>query len=360
MATAKHGRRLVPVRVRRVVPALVLAAGLAVGGCAFDPSQVPVPGSSVAGSTYPLRIEFSNVLNLPARAKVIANGAQVGTVEDVKVVPAHEAPEGRGGYVEVDIEVSDSVRLPSTTIAELRQNTILGDIHIALTTPPDGFADLLPPGGTITLDRTEPPVQLEDTMAAMAFFVQSGAVGQLQDIINRFNSVLPQDPMQTQRITQVIAGDAVDLAANLDRVDSLLYGVAGNAEVMHKIQPELDNILRPESVEQMNYAAASIAGVTDIFGALGPIGHSMTWLAPLAQSGGAAAEAFVPLATGGPLDLRSPSNLAMLVALLRDKIIPFVERGPKVDISDVEVNGMSTDDQVDRIIDTLRMIGAVR
>src|SRR5690606_4512858 len=55
MATAKHGRRLVPVRVRRVVPALVLAAGLAVGGCAFDPSQVPVPGSSVAGSTYPLR-----------------------------------------------------------------------------------------------------------------------------------------------------------------------------------------------------------------------------------------------------------------------------------------------------------------
>lgn len=345
-------------RLRLGLAACGLAVALGISGCAFDPSDIPVPGAAVSGGSYPLRIEFANVLNLPARAKVIANGAQVGTVEKVEVVPGDAAGPG---YVVVDIQVAASVELPATTVAELRQNTVLGDIHIALTTPPDGYGSLLRPGDTITRDRTEPPVQLEDTMAAIAFFVNSGSVGHLQDIVNRLNSVLPRDPAETQRIARVLATDAVDLAANLDQVDLLLYGIAGNAEVMHGIQDELDNILRPESVRQMTAATTSIAGVTEIFGGLGPVGGSLAWLAPLAQSGGAAAAAFVPLLTGGPLDLRRPSNLNLLVALLRDEIIPFVDNGPRVNISGVRTGDtLSTDDQVNRIIETLRMIGAVR
>ncbi|MGW4739646.1 MlaD family protein [Nocardia xishanensis] len=351
-----------PKTLRRNAIALALAASVLLGGCAFDPSSVPVPGTSVSGPTYRVRIEFANALNLPARAKVIANGAQVGAVEKVTVVPAAESPQGRGGYVVVDIEIAKSVRLPSDTIAELRQNTVLGDIHIALTTPPDGFGSLLEPGGTIDLDHTKPPVQLEDTMAAMAFFVQGGAVGQLQDIVNRFNSVLPQDPKDTARIAGVMGADAADLAANLDQVDKLLYGLANNADVLHKVQPELDNILSAASVDRLGAATRSIDGVTKIFGGLGQVGQSLVWLTPLVQSGDAAARAFVPLATGGPLDLRNPSNLAMLVALLRDKIIPFVERGPKVNITGVraEAGPVAEQEQVDRIVETLRMIGAVR
>ncbi|MGW0180588.1 MlaD family protein [Nocardia sp. NPDC003345] len=346
------------VRARRVLAAAGVAVALGISGCAYDPSDIPVPGASVSGGGYPVRIEFANALNLPARAKVIANGAQIGNVEKVEVVPGDAT---RAGYVVVDIEVDDAVELPAATVAELRQNTVLGDIHVALTTPPDGYGTLLEPGGTIGLDRTRPPVQLEDTMAAIAFFVNSGSVGHLQDIVNRFNSVLPPDPAQTQRIAQVLATDAVDLAGHLDQVDLLLYGVASNAEVMHGIQDELDNILRPESVERMNAATESIAGVTEIFGGLGPVGQSLTWLAPLAQSGGAAASAFIPLLTGGPLDLRQPSNLNLLVELLRNKIIPFVENGPKVDVSAVRTGDpQSADDRVNRIIDTLRMIGAVR
>ncbi|WP_063060809.1 MlaD family protein [Nocardia sienata] len=344
-------------RLRRGLAAFGLAATLGVAGCAFDPSEIPVPGAMVAGDSYRLRIEFTNVLNLPARAKVIAGGAQVGNVDKVEVVPGDASGPG---YVAVDIEVADSVELPATTIAELRQNTVLGDIHIALTTPPGEYGTLLRPGDTITRDRTRPPVQLEDTMAAIAFFVNSGSVGQLQDIVNRVNSVLPQDPAETKRIAQVLATDTVDLAAHLDQVDLLLYGVASNAEVMHGIQDELDNILRPESVRQMSAATESIAGVTEIFGGLGPVGGSLTWLAPLAQSGGAAAAALIPMVTGGPLDLRQPSNLNLLVALLRDKVIPFVENGPQVNLRSVHAEDMSADDQVNRIIETLRMIGAVR
>ncbi|WP_239003500.1 MlaD family protein [Nocardia panacis] len=346
--------------LRHTLLALTVAGGLVAGGCAFDPSEVPVPGTSVSGSTYKLRIEFANVLNLPARAKVIANGAQVGTVDKVTVVPAAQAPAGRGGYVVVEVEIADSVRLPANTLAELRQNTVLGDIHLALSTPPSGFGSLLAPGATIGIDHTKPPVQLEDTMSALALFVQGGAVGQIQDIMARFNSVLPQDPKETARIAGVMGADAADLAAHLDEVDRLLDGLGTNAEVLHDLRPELDRILSDRSVAQVTGAVHSIEGVTKIFGALGPVGDSLAWLAPLLQSGDGALQAFGPLVTGGQIDLRQPSNLALLVALLRDKIIPFTEHGPKVNLTGIKSDSLSDSDRIEQIVRTLRMIGAVR
>ncbi|MEV6774183.1 MlaD family protein [Nocardia sp. NPDC051030] len=348
-------------RAKRV-GAAVLAAGLlaGVGGCAFDPAQVPVPGTTVSGPTYRVHIEFGNVLNLPARAKVIANGAQVGTVSGVRVVDsAHSG--GKGGFVVVDADISTKVQLPTNTIAELRQNTVLGDIHLALTTPPDGFSSLLKDEGTIPQERTRPPVQLEDTMAALAAFTQGGAISQLQDIINRFNAVLPADPNETKRIAQSAAGNATDLAANLDKVDSLLNGLGVNAQVLHDRSDFLDHQLNQESVDTMTGVTNSIRGVTQIFAVLGQLGQSLVWLAPLANSGDAAVQAFAPLALSGkPLDLSVPSNLSTLTALLRDKLIPFIEQGPKVNITGVHADSVSRDDQVSNILAGLRMIGAVR
>lgn len=343
--------------LRRGVIALVVAAGVAVGGCGFDPADVPVPGSGVSGPTYRVEIEFSSALNLPAKSKVIANGAQIGVVDAVRVVQPADAPAGRGGYVIVETDIMDSVQLPTTTIAELRQDTILGDIHVSLTTPKDGFGALLRDGGTIGIDSTKTPVQLEDTMATMALFVQGGAIGQLQEMIGRVNSVMPQDPRETARISAVMGADAADLAANLNQVDLLVNGLARNAEIMHDIEPELTNILTPEAIASLTGTQDSIAKTMAIFDALGPVGDSLTWLAPVASSGDAAVAAFVPLATGGSADLRAPSNMALLTALLTDKIIPFVERGPKVNVTGVQV---SEQDQLAQIVTALRMIGMVR
>ncbi|GAB2713339.1 MlaD family protein [Nocardia thraciensis] len=343
---------------------VTMAAVLSTAGCSFDPSSVPVPGTTVSGRTYHLKIEFANVLNLPAKAKIMANGAMVGTVSGVSVVNPAGADGRGGGYVVVDADISKSVRLPATTVAELRQNTVLGDIHVALTTPPDGFDKLLSDGATIPLAQTKPPIQLEDTMAAVAMFTQGGAVTQLQDIITKFNDVLPKDPARTARISRTMAADAVDLAANLDRVDLLLNGIGTNAQVLHEIQPELDNILSGKSVEEMNGIVASVVGVTKIFGVLGPVGTSLTWLGPVLSGADGAAQAFLPLlASSRPLDLSQPSNLRTLVSLLRDKVIPFVEHGPKVNITGVKTDAaaqVSTQEQTDRIVGTLRMIGAVR
>ncbi|RDI62925.1 MlaD family protein [Nocardia pseudobrasiliensis] len=350
-------------RIRHFVTAMALALAAAVpaAGCAFDPSSVPVPGSEVSGDTYNIRIQFANVLNLPARAKIMANGAQVGTVSGVSVVDSAKA-SGHGGYVEVDAKISRSVRLPAKTRAELRQNTVLGDIHVALITPPDGFGDLLPSGGTIPLAQTKPPVQLEDTMAALATFTQGGAVQQVQDTINQINDVLPKDTAQTKRIGDTMAADAVDLGNHLDRLDSLLDGIDNNTNVLHGIQPVLVDLLNQASVDQMNGIAPSIVGVFKIFDKLGPIGTSLTWLGPLLTNADGTVQAFLPLlASARPLDLSQPSNLQALISLIRDKIIPFAEHGPKVNITGVKTDApVPIPDQTDRIVATLRMIGVVR
>lgn len=340
--------------------AAALAAVMLLGGCAFDPSSVPVPGASVAGPTYRVRIEFANALNLPQQAKVVANGAQIGSLRSVTVVdPSAQQP----GRIDAVVDISTSVKLPTTTTAQLRQNTVLGDIYIGLTTPPADFASTIAPGGTIPLRQTRPASQIEDLMAGMSTFIGGGALHSMQEIINRTNAVLPAQSTETARIFQTLGHDAQDVADNLDSVGRLLDAIQQNLGAVLDNREELDALLSERGARDIPAFANSLVFTLGIVGALGIIGHATAWLGPLLQAGDAAAKAFVPmLLAGNPLDLSAPSNVNRLVALLRDKVIPFVERGPKVNLTRIGIEGapVSTDDQVDRIIASLRMIGAVR
>ncbi|WP_157573745.1 MlaD family protein [Nocardia jejuensis] len=336
---------------------------IACGGCAFDPSSIPVPGTGTSGPSFTVHIQFANALNLPARAKVMADGARIGTVTGMSVVD----PVGpSAGYVVVDAEIEQSVRLPATTTAELRQNTVLGDIHLELTAPAVRSATALGAGATIPLAQTRPATQIEDTLAGIATFTQGGAITNFQDIVNRLNKVLPSDPRETARIAQSIGANAQDLAANLDQADLFLNGLTDTSGAVDAAGDTLAELLTDPAVAQVSAAVESIVGVVGVLGALGGVAHSLVWLAPLAQAGDATARAFVPLAfTAHPLDVSAPSNLNALVALIRDRIIPFVERGPKVNVVGATVTPdaaaeVSTGDQIDGIVRTLRMIGAVR
>ncbi|WP_433526283.1 MlaD family protein [Nocardia pseudovaccinii] len=336
------------------------AAVMLLGGCGFDPSSVPVPGASVTGPTYQVRIEFANALNLPKQAKVVANGARIGSLRTVTVVDPSARDSGR---IDAIVDISSSVRLPTTTTAQLRQNTVLGDIYIGLTTPPADFATTIAPGGTIPLQQTRPALQIEDLMAGMSTFIGGGALHSMQEIVNRTNAVLPAQPTETARIFDTLGHDAQDVADNLDSVNRLIDAIQQDLGAVLDNREELDALLSERGAHDIPAFANSLVYTLGVVGALGVIGHAIAWLGPLLQAGDAAAKAFVPmLLAADPLDLSAPSNLNRLVALLRDKIIPFVQRGPKVNLTRIGVEGsaVSTDDQVDRIIASLRMIGMVR
>ncbi|MFC9995174.1 MlaD family protein [Nocardia sp. NPDC127526] len=342
--------------------AMIMAAALPVSACTLDPSKVPVPGASVAGPTYRIHIEFANALNLPAQAKVVANGAKIGSLRSVTVVDPSAAGPGR---IDAVVEISSAVKLPAATTAQLRQDTILGDIFIGLTTPPNGFDTLIEPGGSIPLAQTKPPLQVEDLLVGLSTFVGGGAIQQLQQIIDQTNAVLPAEPADTARIAETLGRDVEDVSSNLDVVDRFLDAIEKDLNSVLDNPVELAELLSPRGSVEIPADANSLIQTLGIVGGLGIIGQALRWLSPLLYAGDAAAKAFVPLLFGAnPLDLSAPSNVNRLVALVRDKVVPFVQQGPKVNITGITVTDgaapLAGDEQVDSVARALRMIGVVR
>lgn len=330
-----------------------------VSGCAFDPSSVPVPGTSVSGRTYRITIELANALNLPARAKVMANGVRIGTLESVAVV---DPAPGRPGHVSASVDILDSVPLPVDTTAQLRQNTILGDIFIGLSIPSTPNPRTLSPGGTIPIQHTEPALQIEDLLAGLSTFVTGGAVQRFQDIIDSTNTVLPNEPRDTARVFGTLGGDARDLSAHLDTVDRFLDAVQQDLHAALDNPTALDELLSAQGAAQVPGDANSLVLTLGLIGGLGVVGKAVQWLAPFLRASDAAAGALVPLLLSAdhPMNLDAPSNMKRLDDFLHDKLIPFTDH-PRLDIT-----AIGTDDaipqqaRIDSVVATLRMIGVVR
>ncbi|MFD3746353.1 MlaD family protein [Nocardia sp. NPDC058633] len=348
---------------------LVLAVLLTGTGCGFQPADLPVPGAGVGGPTYQLRIEFADVLNLPQGAKVIAAGVRVGVLTGVTLVDPGAATPGRAaepGYAIADVAIRQSVRLSVGTTAELRQETPLGDVHIALSEPVDATAGELAAGSTIPLADTTQSPPIEDILAGLSTFIGSGAVTDFQSIVRTMNGVFPDDPRDTARLAGILGADITDLGDRLHSVDALLDGMEATVEEgMQQNLPILDELLTPYGVEHTTAAVNAQIRVIFVLTALGPVAPSAQWLGPLLSSLDDTTRALVPMLLGSrPLDADSPSNTKALIDLINTDLVPFADHGPKVDLVDVTLgpstDPITTDEHTARVVETLRMIGMVR
>ncbi|WP_280436180.1 MlaD family protein [Nocardia carnea] len=344
---------------------------MAATGCGFQTADITVPGTGTSGPSYHLRIEFADVLNLPQGAKVIAGGVTVGHLNTLTVVDAAADTSGRPGhrgFVVADVAIRDSVRFPAGTTAQLRQETPLGDVHIALTEPAGPDTGQLSPGSTIPLADTKQSPPIEGILTRLSTFVGSGAVTDFQDIVHRINTIMPTDPRDTARVSDALGANLEDLAADTGSIHHLVRGLRSTVDegLLHNA-PAFDQLLTPEGVGHTTDVINTTIGVVYVLTALGPLAPSALWLGPALQSGSRALQAFVPMLFGShPLDTGSPSNFKTLVELVQNKIIPFVEHGPKLNLVGITVDSppgaaaLPPQQQTERIIDTLRMIGAVR
>ncbi|WP_338772805.1 MlaD family protein [Nocardia vulneris] len=351
--------------LRRICAAVLACTALTlVAGCRPDPANLTLPGSGAQGPTYSIRIQFANALNLPAHARVMADGVQIGALSSVSVVdPTADA----SGSVISEVAIRAAVQVPAAAKAQLRQDTILGDVYIGLDLPAASTGPYLAPNALLPITQTEPALQIEDVLAGLATFVSGGALRSAQDTVNDINAALPADPADTRRLADVLKRDLIDVAAHTADVGAFLDSVDVNARLLLDNRAQFDEILTAQGVVDITEIAQSLIHVIGVIGALGGIAHALAWLAPLLTAGDATARAFVPMVlnTGRPLNLSAPSNLNRLVEFLRDKLIPWVQR-PTVNVFGVEVTGTesaaqpSAGDQADRIVATLRMIGMVR
>ena len=183
---------------------------------------LPLPSSGYRGG-YDIVIEFANVLNLPARAKVVMDGTKVGVVTNVTLTT-------RG--VDVTTRIDHDVAVPSNIHAVLQQATVLGDTYVALERVPDNeSAAPLRPGGRIPIAQTTSPPQLEDTIANLANFIGSGSIQRAQNTVININRITPPRP-EIREIASRAAVDLSDLSNNIDNVDLWLKGLSDSANVL--------------------------------------------------------------------------------------------------------------------------------
>jgi phospholipid/cholesterol/gamma-HCH transport system substrate-binding protein len=339
--------------MKRMIPAL-LAALFLVAGCGVRATDIPIPGTYLTGDKYTITIEFGSVLNLPDRAKVISEGVEVGVLQRIDLV---------GDTAIATVELKSDVQLPKSTKAELRQSTILGDIHIALQAPEKAGAPFLRDGDVIPMSQTLPATNVEDILRALSNIVTGGRWADMQNVITRLNAAYPTDPAELDRILAGGRNALRDLAANTDDLDRILRSAAAVTTTLEADKSGVDRTLTfgPSRAEGL---ADVLLGVVDTIVKAGALAHNVGDLAlplvgDLHQIIGIIAPTALTIASA---DTTVAMNAELVNKLLRDKLIPFFSAAPDIRVQQVSAASVHADAEVrsDQLIQVLRSMGMVR
>ncbi len=343
-------------RSMRAAGALVAAVTIAIASaCSLDPTRLPVPGAYTPSHAYKIKIEFSSVLNLPARAKVDSGGVQIGVLDSVQL---------DGTTAVAQVEIAGDTKLPDSTRAELRQATPLGDVYIALLPPEDRSGPMLRDGDTIPLRNTAPADNVEDLLRSMSNLVAGGAIGTLQTAVVNINKAFP-DPAQLTRMQLSVAGVLNDLAANQDTIDGILAGME-NVSTSFAANTTVFNRLVTEGPSKLEGLSAVTLAILDVVGAsreVGDLGGQL--LNPIAGDLMQILSYITPMVgTLATADTTIPVVADKFVALLRYKLIDFFRHGgPKYTISELHPptgnEGVDPADKADQAVSAMQTMGLV-
>jgi virulence factor Mce-like protein len=321
---------------------IAFAGSVTLSGCSsIDVNDLPAPGNSFSDG-YTVVMEFANVLNLPARAKVTLDGFNVGIVTGVSVASDH---------VDVSTRIDPKVSIPSDIRAGLQQATVLGDIYVALDRPQAGAvaATALTAGARIPLVQTSSPPQLEDTIAHLADFVGSGSIQRVQNTIVGINRITPASG-DIRRIATQFTADVNDLSDNIDTVDKLLTGVTQTAQVLHDRKTTLqDAYFSPTGLAGWKHAYGLYQYAGTAYPSLGSIYSGGFWLVPFLNS---AADAAGAVQTS---KWAFESEVPKWRKLFTDYFLPQ-DKYPAINITSIE--GPDGRELSGNVQDVLRILGA--
>jgi len=162
---------------RRAIAACAVLVTVTATACSAGLDSVPLPAPSVGPHAYTLTATFANALNLPTKAKVRVDGADVGEVESMRA---------RDYAAVVAMRIRSGTVLPAGTTAQLRSATPMGDVFIALTPPVNSApgAAALHDGDSIAEPSTSAAATIEEVLTRAALLVNGGAIRDLTKVIN--------------------------------------------------------------------------------------------------------------------------------------------------------------------------------
>ncbi|AHH19475.1 Mce family protein MceE [Nocardia nova SH22a] len=205
---------------RRWAPRLVALTAVAVAGCSTTLDTLPLPAPGLGGQSYEVTATFTNALNLPAKAKVELDGAEIGQVERM---------EARDYTAVVTLRIRAEVRLPGATTAQLRSATPMGDVFVALTPParPDPAAGELHDGSVIPVAATSAAATIEELLSRASLLVSGGALKNLTGLVNGLGEDVGGRGERLAALIDHTRRLLADLAARSDRIREVL-GAAGD------------------------------------------------------------------------------------------------------------------------------------
>ncbi|OBB27327.1 mammalian cell entry protein [Mycolicibacterium peregrinum] len=239
-------------------------------------NSLPQPGNAYRDG-YDLTLEFSNVLNLPDRAKVVLDGTPVGVVTAVNV---------EQGRVDVTARIDSVVTVPANSRATLQQATVLGDTYLALERPGAGAVQgaPIPPDGRIPLAQTVSPPQLEDTLANLANFIGSGSIQRVQTSIMGLNRVTPKRSNELRAMVSRVAEDLSDLSDNIDTVDHALDGLSQTGTVLNGNRPNYRFWFSDTGMLGFDRATETSSYIGTLVPSIGSIYSGGYWMTPMLNS----------------------------------------------------------------------------
>ncbi|MGB3483248.1 MAG: MlaD family protein [Mycobacterium sp.] len=234
-------------RTRAIVHGATAAVvAVSVSACGIGLEALPLAGPGAgSGGTYTLTAVFANALNLPAKAKIKLNGADIGEVQSITAsnYTAHAV-----------LKIRDDVILPRGTTAELRSATPLGDLFIAVHRNSDPQADQTPlrDGATIGLDSTSGGATIEDALSSAALLVNGGVIRNVTNLINGAGAA--------------VGGQGANLKGLLNHSNTLIARLNGRST---QIKAALDNtaeLARTLSARQnsLNQTLEALVPATDV------------------------------------------------------------------------------------------------
>lgn len=173
------------------------------------------------GDTDNYTARFSDATLLLENDDVRIAGVRVGQVEDVRVVDQRQA--------EVEFSVDSSRRLPESTAATLKYRNLVGQRYLSLDPGAGEPSDLLPEGGNIPIENTNPALNLTELFNGF------------QPL---FQALSPEDVNQlSQQIIQVLQGEAGTVEGLLANTASLTQEIAEKDRVIGEVIGNLNEVV---------------------------------------------------------------------------------------------------------------------
>ena len=309
---------------------VLMAAMVFVTSCGINADNPPTIGTS-DGNGYDIEMEFTSALNLPALAKVLSEGLSVGTVEDVTY---------ENGHAVVKARIKNNTQLPGESRAELRQDTLLGEIYVAILPPVEpSTGALLRSGSVIPLARTEPAANVEDVMRGMANVLGGGELDKIHTAISTLNTTFPKDPQEFDALYRTTLETVSEVSSNTDQLDVVLRSADETLKVILDDPSGIDRMLTKggRNFYGLGYSlidvALLIANLREFATAAGRIVDPE--YSRIKESVAAIAPVIASIANS---DIYSKSVTEQATRVIRDKLIPFVG-SPDINLSDISIDG---------------------